>query len=296
MRNDGDRDIRAELWLVVGALLWAANYPVVKYGISGIDKFVFNGLRYCISAGTLFLLYKALRLPWTRVEPRDWMRLIGAGVVAHVMYQMAFITGINLTTAGNAAVLLATAPLWTLVINARMHREKIGARMWGGIVMSLAGVIMITVGSGKRLELDANELIGDVVCLAAALFWAMNTNLQKPLLGRYSPAQLTLIMVCVGAVGLVLVGIPWIGTVEWGNVRWTHYAAVLWSGVLSLALGSLIWSRGIQRIGPGLTGNFGNLIPVLALIIAYIMLGEKLHPVQFVGAGVTIVGVWFARN
>ncbi|MGB6120572.1 MAG: hypothetical protein WBG80_01590, partial [Bacteroidota bacterium] len=49
---------------------------------------------------------------------------------AHVMYQMAFITGLNLTTAGNAAVLLATAPLWTLVIDARMHGEKISGRMW----------------------------------------------------------------------------------------------------------------------------------------------------------------------
>jgi drug/metabolite transporter (DMT)-like permease len=296
MNRGSRRDIRAELWLLMGAVFWAANYPVVKYGISGIEKFAFNGLRYFISAGVLLLLYRALRLPWTRVEPADWMRLIWAGVVAHVMYQMAFITGLNLTTAGNAAVLLATAPLWTLVINARMHREKITGRMWAGILMSLAGVVMITIGSGNDITLGSDELLGDLVCLAAAVFWALNTNMQKPLLGRYSPTQLTLVMVCVGALGLVLVGLPWVGTVDWGDVHWTFYTAALWSAIFSLALGSLIWSVGIKRIGPGLTGAFGNLIPVIAIVISYFMLGEKLHPVQFAGAGVVIFGVWSARH
>jgi len=296
MKPKSERDIRAELWLLIGAFLWAANYPVVKYGISGIERFAFNGLRYFISAGAALLLYRVFRLPWTRVEPADWMRLIRAGVVAHVMYQMAFITGLHLTTAGNAAVLLATAPLWTLVIDARMHGERISARMWAGILLSLAGVVMITIGGGKDLTLGSDELIGDLVCLAAALFWALNTNLQKPLLGRYSPTQLTLVMVCVGALGLVLVGLPWAWTVDWGDVHWTFYTAALWSGIFSLALGSLIWSVGIKRIGPGLTGAFGNLIPVIAIGVSYLMLGEKLLPVQFAGAGVTLIGVWIARR
>jgi drug/metabolite transporter (DMT)-like permease len=52
----------------------------------------------------------------------------------------------------------------------------------------------------------------------------------------------------------------------------------------------------VKRFGPGKTANFGNLIPVLAFIISYFMLDEQLFGVQFLGAAVTVVGVWIARR
>jgi len=297
MKNaDRSENFRAELLLLLVVLIWASNYPIAKFSIRQLDIFVFNAVRYIVAAALLFAIFWTTRADWVPVGPADRPRLLRAGLVAGVLYQIAFIVGLKLTTAGNSAVLLATAPLWTIAISARMHREPITRRVWIGMGLSLAGVVMIIVGSGRSLNVGGMEIFGDLICIAAAFLWAFNTNLQKPLLGRYSPLQLSLIMMSIGAVGLTLSAVPAAATMDWSAVEWPAWAGAIASGVLSIAVANLIWSTGVKRLGPGRTGSFGNLIPVVALIISYVTLGETLAPIQVAGAAVTIFGVWYARR
>jgi drug/metabolite transporter (DMT)-like permease len=289
-------DFKAELLLLLVVLIWASNYPIAKFSIRQLDPLVFNAVRYGIASGLLFVIFRASRSTWVPVGPEDRWRLLWAGVVAGVFYQIAFILGLKLTTAGNSAVLMATAPLWTVAISARMHREPIALRVWAGMGLSLAGVAMIIVGSGRSLSVGGVEVFGDLICVAAAVLWAFNTNLQKPLLGKYSPLQLSLMMITIGAAGLTLTAVPAAAVTDWSLVEWPAWAGALASGALSIGVANLIWSTGVKRLGPGRTGSFGNLIPVVALVISYLALGEMFAPIQIAGAAVTIFGVWFARR
>ena len=289
-------DLRAESLLLLVVLTWAANYPVTKYGIAQLDIFVFNAIRYVVASLLLALLFRATRSTWAPVGAGDWLKLLRAGFIASVLYQIAFITGLSMTTAGNSAVLMATSPLWTVLISARMHREPVDRQLWIGMILSLAGVVMIIAGSGKKFAWGETDMLGDVICLGAAILWALNTNLQKPLLGRYSPIQLTLIMMTIGAVGLSLVALPAALKMSWTAVEWPRYGAAVWSGSFSIAIANIIWSTGVQRLGPGRTGSFQNLIPVVALVIAYFFLEEVPLKIQLAGTVVTLLGVWYARR
>jgi drug/metabolite transporter (DMT)-like permease len=293
--SDRGRDIQAEALLLVVVLVWAANYPVAKYGISGLNIFVFNGIRFVVAAALLAALFFA-KSRWRPIEPADRRRLFRAGLVANVLYQVAFIVGLSMTTAGNSAILLATAPLWTVFINARVHREQILPGMWVGMAVSLCGIILIIIGSGKKVELGGTAFVGDIISVGAAILWALNTNLQKPLLARYSALQLALIMIAIGAAGLSLIAIPGALQLAWSFIGWTYYAAAAVSGALAIALANVFWSHGVKRLGPNRTANFGNLIPVLAFVISYFTLHEELLLIQFIGAAVTILGVWVARR
>ncbi len=295
MQQDRNRNILSESLLFIVVIIWASNYPLAKYSIARLDIFVFNGIRYVVAAISLVIFFFA-RSRWTPIDRSDWPRLLRAGFVANVLYQVAFIVGLSLTTAGNSAVLLATAPLWTTFLNARIHKERIARLIWMGMICSLCGVVMIILGSGKGVEFSYGALGGDIICLAAAILWAFNTNLQKPLLSRYSASQLALIMITIGAVGLSAIALPSAISVEWETIHWTYYGAAIVSGILSIAISNVFWSYGVKKLGPGRTGNFGNLVPVLALIISYFTLNEGLLPIQFIGVAVTIAGVWIARQ
>jgi drug/metabolite transporter (DMT)-like permease len=279
-----------------GTVIWALNYSVAKYAIGGLEPLVFNALRYIVAAGTMGVGLWLLKSPWTRVAPADRLSLIRVGLVANVLCQIAFVTGLSMTSAGNAAVLFATAPLWTLVINAKRTHEPIGFRMWEGILLSLVGVAMIIGGSSGKMTLGGPGMVGDVTCLGSAVLWGLSTNLQKPLLGRYSPMQLTLIMMAVGAAGLAIAALPSAATMDWAGPGWGHFAGAIGSGVFSLAVGNVFWSRGIQQLGPARTGAFGNLVPVIALCLSALLLSEQIGPLQLAGAAVTIAGVWLARS
>ena len=143
---------KAELLLFTVVLIWASNYPIAKWGLRELSPLMFNSIRYVVATCVLAILFFS-RTKWTPIVKGDWYKLIRAGVVANVIYQMGFIIGLNMTSAGNAAVLLSTSPLWTLFIGSRIHKETISRQMWLGMMISLFGVVMIIVGSGRELAL-----------------------------------------------------------------------------------------------------------------------------------------------
>lgn len=165
-----------------------------------------------------------------------------------------------------------------------------------GMALSIAGVLLIILGSASELEFGWRSMAGDLICIAAAAVWGLSTNLQKPLLERYSSMQLSFLMVTVGALGLSIISLPTALSVSWSTIHWSYYAAAVGSGALSIGAGSILWSRGIKRLGPGRTANFNNLVPVFAVILSTLTLHEQLLAVQVIGIGVTIVGVWIARR
>jgi drug/metabolite transporter (DMT)-like permease len=287
-------DLRTEVLLLLCVLIWGANYSVSKFGIQRLDPLVYNAFRYVIGASFLQLVL------WTssrrvRISTGDRGALFRAGFVANVLNQVAFILGLNFTSAGNAAILLATAPVLTVLVNSRMYRTAVPGRVWLGTALSLTGVVLIIVGSGRKLEFGSSALLGDILCLVAALFWAFNTNLQKPLVGKYPPVQVAATMVAVGAAGLTAAALPMLPNLTWEHADWGLVAAVAWSGIFSIGLGNILWSMGVKRLGPDGTANFGNLMPVVAFLISLFVLGEEFDLLQIAGAAVTVTGVWLAR-
>ncbi len=289
------RDSRTELLLLVAILIWAANYPLAKYGLERLDSFVFNSIRFIAATVVLGLPYLR-HATWKPIAAKDMPGFLRAGLLASVLYQVLFIIGLTMTSAGNSAVLLSTSPLWTLFLHARMHREPVEPRMWIGMILSFAGIVMIIIGSGQKLALGGTDIAGDLIMLVAAGLWGLNTNLQKPLLVHYSALQLSFVFSLIGAAGLTVIAVPSGISLSWGAVPWPSWIAAILSGTFSIGIGNAIWSRGVQRIGPGRTANFNNLIPVLAIVISYLTLHEELLAIQFVGAAVTILGVWIVRR
>lgn len=289
-------DKRSAEWLLLCVvLIWAANYPLAKWAIQVLDVLVFNSLRYITAAG-LMAGFFFQRYSWTPMEKRDWRSLLRAGFIASILYQMAFIIGLSMTTAGNSAILLSTSPLWTIFLNAKMHKEKIRPIMWAGMLVSLCGIILIIIGSGKKLEFGSYALFGDLITLTAAILWGLNTNLQKPLLVKYQTAQITMVMLAVGAVGLTAAAVPSSLSMDWTNIHWGYYLAAFVSGAFSIAAANLFWSFGVKQLGPARTANFNNLVPVIAFVISYFVLKEQVYLIHFIGAAVTIFGVWLARR
>ncbi len=286
---------QAQLLLLLVVFIWATNYPIAKFAISKLDVFLFNGIRFVVAAGVLAaMLFSSSQ--WVPVNKADWQKILRAGIIANVFYQSAFIIGLSLTTAGNSAVLMATSPLWTVFVNARLHKERIEPNVWVGMAISLAGVVMVIAGSGKKLEFGGHEIIGDLVCLTAAILWAFSTNLQKPLLVHYSPLHLAFIMISIGAIGLAITAIPSAVTLDWSSIGWQYWVATIISGTLSIGIANALWSHGVQRLGPGRTGIFNNFVPVVALVTSFLVLDETIYPIQFVGSAFTVAGVWLARR
>jgi drug/metabolite transporter (DMT)-like permease len=282
-----------ELSLALMVLVWAVNFSVVKLALDVFDPLGFNALRFVLASAFVYAVLRwqgPIRLPGRR----DLPRLILLGVVGNVLYQLAFIFGLNLTRAGNASVMMALTPLFIALLSWRMGHEQPGRLTWLGGACSVAGVALV---SRTALQLEGSSaLLGDLILVGAGITWACYTVGSRPLVQRLGSVQTTAWTMWSGTVLLALLGIPSLWAQNWAAVDAGAWGGLAFSAILSIGLSYLIWYRGVERLGNTRTSIYSNLTPAAALVVAALWLGEQLTVVSVLGASMTIGGVMLVRS
>lgn len=274
-------------------VIWGVNFSVIKVGLGAFAPFAFNALRFPLAAGLLTAALVGrgrLGLP----ERADIARIVGIGVVGHVAYQLLFIHGMARTRAGNASLLLTTAPVYTAFLSGVLRHERVDRSAWLGITATIAGIALV-VGSGPGgFSFSSATVTGDLLILAASMLWAVYTVSARGMVRKYGPLAVTTWVLWVGATLLFLIGIPDLLRLEAAPpLAW---AAIVYAGLLGIGIANLLWYRGVRSIGNTRTSVFQNLVPILAILVAWAWLGEIPTAGQLVGAAIIIGGVTAVRR
>lgn len=284
--------VECSLFLV--AVIWALNFSIVKSALSEIDPLSFNGLRFIFAAAAIWgvLLYRGQTIS---IPKKDWLPLLGMGLLGNLIYQGLFIIGIDYTYAANAAVMLGTIPVWVALFSHLFGFEKMNILKTVGVIFAFAGIIFIISGGTKPFSLGSDTFLGDIVIIFAAIVWGGYTILSKSFLDRYTPIQFSVIMVTIGCVVLFLVGLPNILKLQWSEISAAAYGGVIYSGLLSIGIAYIIWNYGLQTVGAVHTATYQNLVPVLGLIFGIVLLNEQLTLLQYIGSAFVVAGIVLAR-
>jgi drug/metabolite transporter (DMT)-like permease len=285
-------DLITALSLPALAIIWGANFTIVKVALVELSPVAFNALRFPVASLLLYAILRArdgISLP----ARADVWRVVGLGVLGNVVYQNLFIYGLALTSAGNGSLLLATVPIWTVLLSVFLGHERPSALVWAGILATLAGMALVVAG-GPSVRLGGSSLAGDLLMVGAAIGWSIYTVGSRNLIRRYGPLRVTSWTLWVGTVGLVLLGLPDVVRTPLTEVSTGSWLAVVYAGCLALTVAYLIWYRGVQRLGSARTAAYSNLVPVVAMIVAWIWLAERPSTLQLMGAGVILGGITLA--
>lgn len=286
--------------LVDGALIavmfiWGGNMIAVKVALAEMNPMAFNSLRFLLATATM-LLALAIRERDLRVSRRDLRWLILTGIVGNTVYQLLFINGINLSTAGNTAFMVATAPVWVAVIGKLWGLERLSRPQWVGVFTSLAGVSCVVLGSGQEIALTSGTVPGDLLTLTGAMCWAGYTVMTRPVMSRHSPLRVTAYAMALGTGPLVLIGMPSILAQDWGAVTPLGWGMLVYGSIGALVVGYLVWGWGVRVIGSTRTAIYNNLTPVVAGILGYLMLSEAWTFLRALGAAAILVGLYLVRT
>jgi len=284
-----------DLMLLAMILIWGINFAVVKAALAEMTPLSFNSLRFLLASALTLLSLRLIEgdMGFAR---GDWWRLLGLGLIGNTCYQLLFINGINHTTAGNSALLLATTPIFVSLIGAAFGVERVGKLAWVGVFLSLAGIFMVIVGSGKELGLAKETISGDILVLIGAAAWSVYTVLCKPMLSRYSALKLTALAMAAGTPFIVLFSIPQLLAQDWATVSWQGWLGLFFSGSMAIALAYIIWNSGVSKVGGARTAVYSNLSPVIAAIFAWLTLGEAITIFMVVGAAMIFLGIYLTRR
>lgn len=282
-----------DLGMLLVAAIWGANVSVVKVSLETLSPLAFNALRFGISTALLLLALLAIERS-ARIERRFWRRALWVGLLGNFVYQICFIEGLSRTTATNGALLIATAPIWVALLGALRGGERLTPSGWFGIALSFGGIVLVLTARGAALSLAT--LGGDLLMLAGACCWAAYTVGMRPLLAHYSPLRTTTVTMLIGTPLLIVASAPALAAQPWGAVSAAGWGGLLFSALFAIVLSYVIWYSSVQRVGAARTGVYANLTPLVAVLIAWLLRGERLTPLQAIGGVVILTGLWLTRR
>lgn len=287
-----------DLLLFGTVCIWAVNFIVIKNVISGaLEPIAFTALRFALAAVILLPLLRSLTPAERAVSSSDRWKIIGLGLIGNSLYQVFFITGLANTLPTNAALILATPPIFIALIGAVLKLEKLTWLAWLGILLSFGGITLVILGNAPTETISSapHPLFGDLMTLGAAIMWALYTLLAAPVLKRHAPLKLTALTVSVGAVPLLVIATPAFLTTDWSSVGVNVWLGVLYCGGMAIALGYIMWNRSVQQVGAARTAVYSNLTPVLVALIAWLVRGDPVTGYHVVGAIIILTGITLTR-
>jgi drug/metabolite transporter (DMT)-like permease len=283
---------------LIAVCLWGLAPVATRSLVSELAPLPLLTLRQLLAAGVL--------LPWAvpalrRIAGRDLPRLIAAGLLGMVGYNLPVTVGLQWLPASSAGLLLATEPVWVLVIGLVFLGERAGRRSassggddppvppryLAGTGVALAGVAVIAGPAALSAGSGSRAVAGAALILLATLAFGGYTVVLRPLSEKYGPVSATAASSVAGAMPyLALVGAIW-------PPRLSQPA---WAEVLFLALGStvagmLLWNRAIVRGGSTRISRLLYLEPVVSVLGAMVFLGERATAAVLAGGVLVIAGV-----
>lgn len=286
--------LRAHAALLAMVIIWGVNFTVAKVALDDLSPRAFNALRFPLAALLLLVVLQAqgsLRLP----KRADLPRALALGLLGNMLYQVCFIFGLDRTTAGNAALLLAGTPVLTALLSGVLGHEHVRPRVWVGLGCTVLGIALIVL-SQAQANAGQRTITGDLLMLGASVAWACYTVGSRPLVDRHGPVLVTAWTLWAGTIGLVAIGWTDLMALDFAAVTLKTWAAVGYAGILSIGFAYMLWYYGVSMLGNARTGSYSNLTPVIALLGAWLWLGEKPHVAQLVGAAVIIAGITVAQS
>lgn len=269
--------------IAVALLLWASAFAGIRAGLASYGPGQVALLRFG-TASIVLAVYASvtrMRLPALRDVPL----IAAAGFLGITVYHVALNFGEQTVTAGAAALLISTSPIFTAILSSAVLKERITVLGWGGILVSFAGVALIAFGEGGGLTLSTDALVILLASFAAALYMIVG---KRPL-RRYRAFEFTTYMIWAGTIPL-LVFAPGL-VAQMGTADPASTWAVVYLGVFPGAVSYVLWSYALSRMPASVLATFLYAQPVNATLIAWIWLHELPSTLAIVGGVVSLAGV-----
>jgi drug/metabolite transporter (DMT)-like permease len=283
-------DVRANAGAALAAVLFGASVVAVRVAVRDVPPVSLAVLRFgqgglLLAAILLVAAPRYLRTGWDR------LLLFGLlGLVLFALFPLTFNFGLQYTEASRGAVMLATMPVWSALLG-RAIGERLARRQVVGVAVSVVGIALAFLEPGQAIGGDAMSLVGDGLLLLTGLLGALYGLTAKRVLAVDNPATVTTYAMLIGTVLLLPVAgveglVPAIGRLD-GKVL----GLVVFLGVLGGAAAFLLWTWALSRLTPTQVAVYVNLNPIVAALLAVLLLGERRSGLFILGFAAVVAGV-----
>lgn len=270
-------------------LIWGTTYLAIAIGVQSIPPFLLMGVRSVAGGLILVAWAKAIRTPWPPAETLLWATLAGLLFFVGCHGVLAFAE--QRVPSGTAAVLLATIPFWLVILNyAFPHERPTRVATLAALAPGLAGVAFI---AWRQLEISRGEGLSVLMILGGAVSWAVGSLISQRRLQATSATMLSGLELMIGGAALIAISTlsGELGSFEPAKVSEASALALAYlicAGSV-VAFAAFVWL--LTRVPQALAATYTFVNPVVAVLVGWIVLGERPTAALIVGAVLVIASI-----
>lgn len=285
------------IYSLVGLMtvLWSLNYIVAKYALREFPAMLASGMRMIIAGSIMLAVYRWNRAngsipPWTR---RDVGLLAFLGVIGVGLNQFFFVLGISMTTVSHAAIVAGLTPVTVLLLASAMGMERLGIVRLGGMFVALAGVFTLQMSSSQTGGATA---LGDIFIYLASFTFAVFTVRGKQEASRLGGVVVNTFAYAGSAVAMLPITAGYAWAFPFRNVSWVAWLSLLYMAVFPSVVCYSIYYYALRHVPASRVAAFQYLQPLLAMIMAIVILGENATTGLMSGGALVLLGVFLAEK
>ncbi|MBL8472715.1 MAG: DMT family transporter [Rhodocyclaceae bacterium] len=288
--------IPPQLLLAAATLFWAGNWIVGRAIRHDVPPIALSFWRWVVAGLCMLPLVWPKRREIFPALAAHWKILIPFGLLGIGFYNALAYIGLTYTEVTNGAVLNSFTPI-VIVINARLFFGRRLRRAEAvGITISSLGVLAIVARGDPAILAGLSVNIGDLWILASVLSWGLYTNLLSRRPAGVDALVMLAAMIMIGIVAMVPFYLWEMSTGKFIHPTPVSFLALAYVGTFPAFLGYLCWNRGVAELGPAKSGLYMHLVPVFALLLSTLLLGEVPQSYHFFGIACIIGGIYLVSR
>lgn len=281
--------------LTLMVLAWSANFVIAKFALRELPPFALLFLRVAFSNALLLALYftsgQRRRQP---LRAGDWRWFALLGLFGIAMNQTGFTVGIYYTTVAHSSLIIATTPIYVLLLATWMKLESFTGLKVAGLALAFVGVVVLTSEHG--FGFGSPTFLGDVVTLGGATAFALFTVYSKRVSRRYDTLTLITFIYLAGMVVVVPLAGWQLLDVNWQQVTWRGWLGAAYMAAVASVAAYMIFYYALTKISATRVIAFSYLQPLIATLLGILILGEQLTPFLLTGGPLVLLGVYLAER
>jgi drug/metabolite transporter (DMT)-like permease len=271
-------------WVLLGALsiLWGGSFFFNGVALKELPPFTLVFLRVALAAMILLPVLRVYRIDFPS-GLSGWRPFFAIALLNNVLPFSLIVMGQTHIPSGLASILNATTPLFTVLVMAAAGDEKLLMRRVAGVLAGLIGVIIL---QGQDLGFKSSQGVGILLCLAGAFCYGLSALYARRKLLNSPPLATATFQLLASSLMMTIIAAaferPWRLAMP-GATTWLAMAGL---AGLSTALAYIVFFQILRRSGSTNVMLVTLLIPVTAILLGYLLLGESISRREMIGAAV----------
>lgn len=288
---------RQRLLFAVLCFVWGTTWIAMKIGIATVPPGFFAGTRWA-AAGLALLAWRWLHGQPLGVPRRLFGRLLLVSIMMISLNAVIQLYGLRYVPAGLATVISsALTPISLVGFSVLLGQERFSARQAGALALGVAGILMVFGEQALGGRLGWPEILGAAGVIVGCLMYSLASVLARPLMRTLAPGNVAAVTNCIGGFLLLAASLlfePGARAALAGDWGWQPFAAWLYLLIPGSLGATIIYFYLVRDWGAGRTGSYAFVSPVLGVVAAVLVLGEKINVVEVLGMVVMLAAAGLA--